>query len=216
MAFIVQALAPIITKNDLQLAPGASYTVDLPQSDIEDIYDYYGFRGGLLIYSALPPSQQALNVTIQGFFEPLVGKPTPLTFNLVELAALGQVATVPDNVFPVFQEGSGFYALKWSPVSPYVFRRLIITISNKNQIPITVNYLLLIYEGYKIVTDEKLPEFLELIKSEPIITSPPPVSPPPIQAPPVYSPSRTRKEDILEAIIYNLEKLVNELKGRRL
>ncbi len=139
---IVKLLAPPIVRSEFDIPPAGTYPVELPQQNIHEKYSIYGLGGALLVWRG------DLDVDFQGNFESVYGNLGILSFNALELASLGQFASLPDNVFPVFQQGSQYNALKWSPVSPYTFKRLQIIISNNNPTPIHVSTLILIYYGY--------------------------------------------------------------------
>ncbi|MEM4066132.1 MAG: hypothetical protein QXV17_04645 [Candidatus Micrarchaeaceae archaeon] len=153
---LVKFLAQPYSVSDVIIQPYASYTITLPQSNVMKDFLYYDFRGALLVWSGVSSMQDASNVTFQGLFTPVRGKTVLLEFNSLDLTSLGQYATIPDNVFPVFQQGSGFYAMKWSPVSPYTFSQLVITIVNNNPIPIIIEDGIILYDGYQVVTEQEL------------------------------------------------------------
>ena len=143
----MEFLATPIVKQNVILQPNQSIIVELPEEMYKSISKVFAFRGALVIWQSTDPNYPNVpSVTFKGYFEPLVGLTTILEFNADELITLGQYASLPDNVFPVFMQGGGFYALKWSPNRPYLFKKLTVLMLNKNPVPIVVNTAIILYD----------------------------------------------------------------------
>lgn len=159
---LVKYLATPYTIDNFTLNPGQTLTVQLPSADYTNNGLYYGFAGALLIWQSTDPTNiEVPSLILQANFTPVEGKSSLLKFNFADLLTLGQYATLPDNVFPVAMQGAGLYVVKWSPVSPYQFRRLTITVINNNPIPIVIRDGMVLY--YVYAEEEKIKEPYEII-----------------------------------------------------
>ncbi|MEM3290850.1 MAG: hypothetical protein QW046_04970 [Candidatus Micrarchaeaceae archaeon] len=146
---VVPILATPVLQTNVQLQPGNSINIQLPISYVDVTkYPAFDFKGGLMTYNT-PNYWPTYAVKFSAIFEPALSGQSSihLDFDLNELFVVRQFYKYPDFEFGVLQTGGGFYTFKWTPVRRYTFKRLVITITNYSNYPITVRELILLYDA---------------------------------------------------------------------